>query len=139
MKHLVRDVIEKHVYDAVLVCNGMNHTPYVPQYRGRESFEGEEMHSHDYRVPEIFKGKEVLVIGSGPSGVDITHEISKEANRVFFSQHAINPKFNYGENVTIKPDVEAFTKNGAQFSDGSEEQFSVVLFCTGKSSSIDLI
>jgi len=53
--------------------------PFVPVLPGVDTFKGQQMHSHDYRVPSIFKGKRVLVIGAGPSGMDLTLEISREA------------------------------------------------------------
>ena len=53
--------------------------PFIPVLPGVDTFKGQQMHSHDYRVPSIFKGKRVLVIGAGPSGMDLTLEISREA------------------------------------------------------------
>ena len=41
------------------------------------------MHSHDYRYPEVFQGKGVVVLGAGPSGQDISLEIAKCAEIVY--------------------------------------------------------
>jgi len=59
-------------------------TPRIPKIKNIESFTGLVMHSRDYRVPEPFQGKTVIVIGCGPSGVDISLEISKVARQVLF-------------------------------------------------------
>lgn len=40
------------------------------------------MHSHNYRTPEELYGKSVLVIGGGPSGIDISWDMSKYATKV---------------------------------------------------------
>ena len=40
------------------------------------------IHSHDYRTPEQFDGKRVVVIGIGNSGGDISVELSRRASQV---------------------------------------------------------
>ena len=45
-------------------------------------FEGEKMHSHDYRLPQPFQGKTVLALGAGPSGIDIAIELAPYATKV---------------------------------------------------------
>jgi len=47
-----------------------------------EKFGGVVMHSHDYRDPEPFKDRRVLILGAGPSGTDIAVEISPLVNKV---------------------------------------------------------
>lgn len=56
-------------FDGVLIANGTLHTPNRPELPGH--FAGEVMHSADYRSPEVFRGKRVLLIGCGNSGADI--------------------------------------------------------------------
>ncbi|WP_300681956.1 NAD(P)-binding domain-containing protein [Nocardioides sp.] len=43
--------------------------PYWPFYPGRETFLGEQLHTHDYPGPEHFRGRRVLVVGGGASAV----------------------------------------------------------------------
>lgn len=45
------------------------------------------MHSHDYREPKIYSGKIVIVLGAGPSGIDIAIEIAKFASTVYLSHN----------------------------------------------------
>jgi cation diffusion facilitator CzcD-associated flavoprotein CzcO len=53
---------------------------------GVGDFQGRVMHSHDYREPASFEGQRVLVVGAGPSGLDIALEVSKVAETVINSQ-----------------------------------------------------
>jgi putative flavoprotein involved in K+ transport len=59
----------------VIVASGRFGRPYLPDIPGMESFQGEILHSHDYHRAEPFAGKRVLVVGNGPSGVDIALEL----------------------------------------------------------------
>lgn len=68
VKDLQRDTLMTESFDAVLVCNGHYFEPNIPKISGQNVFVGEQIHSHDYRVPEIFNGKTVVVLGAGPSG-----------------------------------------------------------------------
>src|SRR5262249_52039113 len=49
-------------YRAVVVAIGVFWCPRLPDYSG--SFEGELLHYHDYRTPEPFAGRRVLVVGA---------------------------------------------------------------------------
>ncbi len=46
-------------------------TPNIPKIEGLDKFEGPVIHSKHYRGPEAYKSKHVVVLGLGPSGVDI--------------------------------------------------------------------
>ncbi|MGH0171712.1 UNVERIFIED_CONTAM: hypothetical protein FKN15_010223 [Acipenser sinensis] len=50
-----------------------------------EKFGGQYFHSRDYKSPQEFQGKRVLVIGIGNSGGDIAVEMSGVAEQVFLS------------------------------------------------------
>lgn len=68
VKDLEKQSVSEEIFDAVMVCNGHYFKPSIPKIKGDENFLGQKMHSHDYRVPDIFKDKSVVVIGAGPSG-----------------------------------------------------------------------
>lgn len=92
------------------------------------------MHSHDYRVPEIFTNKRVLVIGAGPSGMDIALEVTSVAPKVVLSHHLQEkPKTVFPDNLVQLPDVVRLEGKTAFFQDGSQEDVDVVFLCTGKS------
>jgi len=73
------------IFDAVIVCSGLYRYPAVPRYPGAETFQGQMFHSANYKGPEGYEDKEVVVIGVGSSGVDIAVELSKVAHRVELS------------------------------------------------------
>ncbi|MDZ7268021.1 MAG: NAD(P)-binding domain-containing protein [candidate division KSB1 bacterium] len=87
-------------YGAVLVANGHHWDPKWAHFPGR--FDGLQMHSHDYKTPGVFAGRNVLVIGMGNSGVDIACESSRVAAHTFLSTrrsaHVI-PKYIWGKPV----------------------------------------
>lgn len=49
---------------------------------GMERFRGQYFHSRQYKNPDMFQGKRVLVVGMGNSGVDIAVEASRVAAKV---------------------------------------------------------
>lgn len=75
-------------YDALVVANGHHWAARIPEYPG--SFNGPQIHSHQYRSP--FDpidciGKRVLVVGLGNSSMDISSELSSRpiAEKLFVS------------------------------------------------------
>ncbi|HEX8647801.1 MAG TPA: NAD(P)/FAD-dependent oxidoreductase [Thermoleophilaceae bacterium] len=59
----------------VVVATGYNHTPVLPDWPGRDTFEGELLHGQDYRNPEPYRGRDVLVVGSGNTGAEIAVDL----------------------------------------------------------------
>ncbi|XP_061041758.1 flavin-containing monooxygenase 5-like [Eubalaena glacialis] len=78
---------ETLVFDGILVCSGHHTDPYLPlqSFPGIEKFEGCYFHSREYKSPEDFSGKRIIVVGIGNSGVDIAVELSHVAKQVFLS------------------------------------------------------
>jgi dimethylaniline monooxygenase (N-oxide forming) len=70
-------------YGAVVVATGVFWSPRLPSYPG--SFDGTVSHSHQYRMPERFAGRRVLVVGAGQSAAEIAVEVSAVAERTFMS------------------------------------------------------
>lgn len=65
---------------AVVSATGSWARPNLPEIPGRESFRGVQTHSAEYRSPEAFAGKRVLVVGGGNSGAQILAELSLVAD-----------------------------------------------------------
>jgi cation diffusion facilitator CzcD-associated flavoprotein CzcO len=63
--------------DQVIVATGYDHTPAIPDWPGRDSFAGRLIHSAEYRNAEPFRSGDVLVVGSGSSGMEIAHDIRR--------------------------------------------------------------
>lgn len=84
-------------FDALVVANGHHRVPLLPRFQGH--FDGEILHSHDYKVPEPFQGRRVVVVGAGNSGCDIAVELAGVAAKVFHSTRRgywYFPKFLFG-------------------------------------------
>lgn len=60
---------------AVVVATGFNHTPYVPDWPGRDAYTGEFLHAADYRNARPFAGRDVLVVGVGNTGAEIAVDL----------------------------------------------------------------
>jgi cation diffusion facilitator CzcD-associated flavoprotein CzcO len=60
----------------VVIATGYAHTPFLPDWEGAASFDGDVLHSAAYRNPAPFLGKRVLVVGAGSSGMEIAHDLA---------------------------------------------------------------
>ena len=74
---------EERRYRAVIVANGHLWKPRLPAFRGQ--FSGEVLHARQYRTPEPFIGKDVLVVGIGNSAVDIAVDVARVARGLHLS------------------------------------------------------
>ncbi|HEV7769896.1 MAG TPA: NAD(P)-binding domain-containing protein [Solirubrobacterales bacterium] len=93
---------ESRRYRAVLVANGHHWNPRWPEpaFPGSEQFEGEQIHVHDYREPEVLRGKRVLVLGIGNSATDIAVESSRIGESTFLAMRRgayVLPKYMNGK------------------------------------------
>ena len=53
--------------------------PFVPDYPGQQNFQGRQLHSAQYQIPDEFEGQRLLVVGGGNSGAQIVAEVSEIA------------------------------------------------------------
>lgn len=89
-------------FDALLVCNGHHWSARHPRFPG--TFDGPQIHSHDYIDPTDpldLRGKRVLVVGIGNSAVDIVSELGRKtvADVAFISTRSgayVIPKYIFG-------------------------------------------
>ncbi len=65
----------------VIVAIGHQHTPWLPDWPGQDQFPGRIVHSRDYRNPDGFRGRDVLVVGGGCSGLDIARDLAQDGAR----------------------------------------------------------
>jgi Flavin-binding monooxygenase-like len=80
---IVLDDGSRRSFRAVVVATGVFWSPRLPTYPGR--FEGTVSHSHEYRIPDRFAGRRVLVVGAGPSAGEIAVEVSAVAQRTLMT------------------------------------------------------
>lgn len=71
---------------AVVSATGTWSAPYIPDYPGRGSFQGQQVHSAHYVGPEAFAGMTVLVVGGGNSGAQILAEVSTVAETTWVTE-----------------------------------------------------
>ena len=87
-------------YRYVFVANGHHSEPQLPDFPGK--FSGESFHAHEYVRPEVFEGRDVLVVGVGNSGMDIACDAARPARRVFLAtRHGVHvlPKYAFGRPI----------------------------------------
>lgn len=94
------DTGEADRYDAVVVANGHNWDPKWPHPDYLGTFDGTQLHAHDYRAAEVFCGKRVLVVGMGNSAMDIAVDASYVAGApvLLSARHGVHivPKYLFG-------------------------------------------
>jgi len=61
---------------AVVVATGFDHDPHMPEWPGLESFGGDLIHASEYRDPDPYRGRDVLIVGPGVTGSEVAHLIA---------------------------------------------------------------
>ncbi|KAJ3814374.1 hypothetical protein EV368DRAFT_84611 [Lentinula lateritia] len=110
------------VFDFLVVCNGHYRVPRYPDIPGLASWRASKkaMHSAWYRHPMQDYGNIVLVIGSGPSGLDISSEMAENGTTIIHSVRGSSSE-DLG-NIKRRGSVVEFKNNGAVlFEDGTIE------------------
>jgi cation diffusion facilitator CzcD-associated flavoprotein CzcO len=69
----------EHSFDAIAICVGAHQLPRIPEFPGRDSFEGRIDHTYNYKNAEPYRDKDVLCIGAGETASDVVHEIAAVA------------------------------------------------------------
>ncbi|MDQ7036002.1 MAG: NAD(P)-binding domain-containing protein [Anaerolineae bacterium] len=59
------------LYPTVISATGIWNNPVMPDIAGIHDFKGMMIHAHDFRDAKQVVGQRVLVVGNGPSGIDI--------------------------------------------------------------------
>ena len=118
-------------FDAVIVAVGMFSVPRIPEIQGMDLFQGTVIHSHDYRTPDEYKGKRVVVLGASISGQDISQEIATVATSVVLSHNKPRMKIPLGGNIRQAYGVVRLTPKHVIMADGEEVELDVLMLCTG--------
>jgi putative flavoprotein involved in K+ transport len=67
--------------DQVVMASGYAHTPFMPDWPGRDRYKGRLLHSAAYRNAESLGHGDLLVVGAGCSGMEIAHELTRNGAR----------------------------------------------------------
>lgn len=70
------DTIDSHI---VISAVGQLNRPKVPEIKGRDSFEGAQMHTAQWNAAVDFSDKRVAVVGTGASAFQLVPELAKQA------------------------------------------------------------
>ncbi|KDQ17071.1 hypothetical protein BOTBODRAFT_129393 [Botryobasidium botryosum FD-172 SS1] len=104
-------------FDAVVVATGRYNAPSIPSIPGLESWaarwSNNIWHSRQYRRPELFANKTVLVIGAATSGMEIARDLAPHAKSIYTSSKTGSPWLaafynRVPRNVTLVPEIESF-------------------------------
>jgi len=66
----------------VVVATGIVANPRIPRFAGQERFTGRILHSVEYKRPDPYADRRVLVVGVGNSGAEIASEIARAGGEV---------------------------------------------------------
>jgi amino acid transporter len=72
-------------YRGIVCANGVTWHPSMPKYPGQDLFQGELLHTVNYRSASSLQGKRVLIVGCGNSGVDIACDAARSAKSAHIS------------------------------------------------------
>lgn len=61
----------------VVIATGRKQYPHLPEWPGRDSFNGEILHAADLGDIKRYAGHDILVIGAGNSGTDVLNHLSR--------------------------------------------------------------
>ena len=90
---------EQRRYDALLIANGHHWDPRWPEPPYPGTFDGRQLHSHQFLDAGGWRDQNVLVVGIGNSAMDIAVECSYVARRTFLSSRRgayVLPKYVFG-------------------------------------------
>ena len=126
-------------YDAVVVSNGHYSVGAIPDIPGIKAFHDAYptviSHAKSYRSPDVFKEKKVIVVGSGPSGLDIGTQISFYSKLPLLNsvQSSSTIQFNQDSKEEVPPIAEYIIEDrSVRFTDGRiEKGIDAVIYCTG--------
>lgn len=113
-------------FDAIVVASGRYGPPRVPDIPGlsawKRRFPGRVTHSKQYRIPDAYCGRTVLVVGAFISALEIANELVKNGARVYQSAKDTRVDFRVKlehENAEKVAMVAEFTLDGG---DGSQPE-----------------
>jgi putative flavoprotein involved in K+ transport len=72
----------------VVMATGVSGIPNIPRIPALDHFRGKVMHSHEYADAEPWRGKHVVVIGTGTSGHDIAQDLYSAGAHVTIVQRS---------------------------------------------------
>ncbi|MBO9594653.1 MAG: NAD(P)/FAD-dependent oxidoreductase [Niabella sp.] len=78
----------------IINATGTWENPYIPEYPGARLFQGEQLHTRDFKTADSFKGKHVVVVGAGISAIQLLDQLSKVTTTTWVTRRP--PEFREG-------------------------------------------
>ena len=126
------NTISSHNYDYLVVASGHFSVPYIPEYKGMNSFPGRILHGHDFRDAEEFRNKDIVVLGSSYSAEDIALQCYKYGAKSVTIGYRNNPMgFKWPEGMKEVHYLDRLEGNKAIFKDGHEQNADAIILCSG--------
>mmetsp|Transcript_40716 Transcript_40716/g.161383 ORF Transcript_40716/g.161383 Transcript_40716/m.161383 type:complete len:426 (-) Transcript_40716:1384-2661(-) len=128
----VNSEVSVEEFDAVVVCNGHHGLPSYASVNGLETFTGITTHSSVYRTPAPFRDQTVVLLGYGPSGVDIAIDIAKGgAKQVLVAHRGYSQDEGPLANISFRPTMVSVEGSTIHFADGRAVDADRIVLCTG--------
>lgn len=81
------DKEETHRFDRLVLATGILNSKRDVDIKGQENFAGEVIHSREFKDPNKYKGKNVLVVGIGATGADTLVFLKQAGAGKLYSSH----------------------------------------------------
>ncbi|KND93933.1 Thiol-specific monooxygenase [Tolypocladium ophioglossoides CBS 100239] len=127
-------------FDAVVVANGHYSVPFIPGVKNitpfHEAHPSVITHSKHYRTADAFQDKKTIIVGNGPSGMDIALQINKVSKgKAVLSVRSPTPPSKLAHTGCEEvQEIEEFLmeQRGVRFKDGRvETDIGAIVYCTG--------
>ena len=120
------------IFDYIVCCSGHFSYPFAPSYEGFQNFEGSIIHSHSIRSALIYRGLNVVIVGTSFSAEDVASLCWKfGAKRIVLSYRNTPMPYHWPPKVENRPAISYVEKNECHFVDGSSFTADAIILCTG--------
>jgi indole-3-pyruvate monooxygenase len=75
-RDMMKCTIVNYIAKFLVVASGENSAENIPMVPGLENFQGVAIHSSSYKSGINYRGRNVLVVGSGNSGMEIAYDLA---------------------------------------------------------------
>ena len=69
----------------IVLATGINRVPHFPKWKGQENYQGQIVHSRDYKNTAPFANQKVLVVGMGNTGAEVALDLSENGMDTYLS------------------------------------------------------
>jgi indole-3-pyruvate monooxygenase len=75
-RDMMKCTIVNYIAKFLVVASGENSAENIPMVPGLENFQGVAIHSSSYKSGINYRGRNMLVVGSGNSGMEIAYDLA---------------------------------------------------------------